>query len=288
MKISFRIILLLCICFMCAVLSTYAEEGEDKGWEPIGKWYEWKIKTELPSEQREIIDYFQKVGEIDSEIHAIEWGTKSPKPTPEQGLEIIDECIVEYQSLKVPEICQKHYDATLQYTNVAIKYQEARKKYNGWDNELGRISTEGMTYEATKFSEFWRVLNEAGFMDDFEEEWIHLGLMTMEEVEKHYGFFKEYKKGEPVACPKCKQPMRRVKILYETDSGYKDAITDRPNEYLFGSKRFQGCPEYGYMCDKCPEWYEEYSGSNQDAIIMRNWCWGVHELVHKKKAKRIE
>ena len=266
------------------------EENPHDGWQIWGQWYEWKVSTDLPQEQREIVDYFENAGEIGGKIEAIQRtgpGTMDPKPSPDKAIDLINGYIEEYRSLKVPKECKKHYEAKLKAAELAIKYQEIKKKYGGWNEELGKVTLESMPYESTQFSEFWRVINEVGLQDNMEEEWIYLGFADREEMEKEYSFFKEYKKDSPITCPECGEPMRRVKIVYEDDDNYEDAHKIGLKEYLFSNERFNGCPEHGYVCDDCNKWYEEYPGKSDDLLIVRNWCWGWHELVYKKKAKKL-
>ena len=209
-------------------------------------------------------------------------GTMHPKPSPEKAIKLIDKILADFETLHVPNKCEKHYEASLVYIRIARKYQEAVKKYRAENEETLKVTRESLQSESTRFSEFWRVLKEVGLFDNFEEEAINLSLLSKKELDKEYGFSKEFKIGESVMCPDYGGQMKRVKILYQGDQGYDQAIKNNQKDYLFGEKRFAGCSEYGYKCEKCNKWYEEYPAQNAGSVIIRNWGWGWHEKIKEK------
>lgn len=282
----FLSVFILLLLFFSLFNICYAKDSSEDGWESFGKWYEWKKNTKLPLEQKEVVKYFEKAGKIIDKIQSIYMegpATMHPKPSPEKAIKLIDRYSNEFEFLLVPAKCKTHYDAVLNYIQIIRKFEEAAKKY-GIDNEEAlKVVRESLKYESIIFTEYWRVLREIGLFDNFEEESIHFGLLDTKELEKEYGFYRKFEIGIPVVCPDCGRQMRRVKILYEDDPDYSQAIKNNQKNYLFGEERFEGCPIYGYICDECNKWYEEYPAKDNNAIIIRNWCWGWHELVYKKQ-----
>lgn len=194
-----------------------------------------------------------------------------------------------------PDECKKHRDSSINYIKYyVIPRQELRLKYKGGSEKFEKehwklvMKEAEMSREGNRFGQFFECLNNAGLFDNLEEEMIQLGIGSKKEFDEHYGFFKEYKKGEPVTCPKCGLPMKRVEIIYNDHEDYADLIRGNSRDYLFANERFDDCPQYGYICNKCPEWYEEYASPDKDKIIIRNWCWGWHEFIYKPKALKSQ
>lgn len=180
MKIN-RLLLIIFIfgIFIVNCKEFIGEDNMESGWKSFGKWYEWKIKTKLPKEQRDVVDYFKKAGEINDKIEDL-WlegpKTKHPKPSPVERLKLINGYIVKFKSIKVPESCKAHYEASLKYFEVARKYQEGCNKFKDGDEELLKINRESLNYDGIIFSEFWRTLGKVGLLDKFDEEVKKLGI----------------------------------------------------------------------------------------------------------------
>ena len=108
------LIFILVILFLSTLPLVYSADQSEDGWEMFGKWYEWKIRTQLPIEQKEIIDYFNESEKLNEKVEAI-WmegkGTIHPKPSPEKAIKLIDKILEDFEILHVPKLCKKHYEA---------------------------------------------------------------------------------------------------------------------------------------------------------------------------------
>jgi len=138
--------------------------------EELGKWYEWKIKTKLPKHQREIIDYFQEVDEVMTKAKNTWWVNKDlQNPPPEEGINIVDTSIAELNRIEPPEECVKYHKANLKWLEIIEEYHEKRLETDDPD-ELGKISLKTSNVDGFVFTEFFRILKDSGFMDNYEEE----------------------------------------------------------------------------------------------------------------------
>lgn len=277
-----QLLLFLAVLLFFAIPVFSAENQTGDGWEWFGRWYDWKKTTDLTEEQRAVIDYFNGTEGIEGKK---EYSKNLNNHAPEKAVAILKETLDSQNKISVPKVCIKFHQALLSRLELELKYQEARKAGAGED-DLQKITFEILAIDGGTFSSFFEALREVGLFDKMEAEMIKLGLIDEEEVRKEYDFYKEYRKGGRIISPKCGHSMKRVRILYESDKDYTDALKNREKKFLFGTERFEGCPEYGYKCDKCNIWYEEYPGRDKNTIIIRNWCWGWHELVYKKKTSR--
>ena len=262
----------------------YAIDDETTSWQNYQKWFEYKKSQPLTKLQKGVILYLEKANLIFEKADDT-WAAsiKRPNlPNPQDALNIVNRCLNEFSKLEPPLIAKKHYFATLKLLEIIKKYHLKRMSDSD-SGYLGQLVGDAIPYESIQSSEYFNIMRDARLMANFEEESILLGLMNRNEIENKYSFFKEYKKNGPVICPKCGESMTRVRILYEGDSEYNKAIKEMSGDFLFGNKKFSGAPEFGYICAKCPMWYEEYPAKDNNDIIIKNWGWGWHELLYKKQ-----
>ena len=279
-----RLFFIIIFFFVGIVQKDYAMDEEATFWQNYQKWFEYKKSQPLDKLQKEVILYLEKANLIFEKADDT-WAAsiKRPNlPNPQDALNIVNRCLSEFSRLEPPLIAKKHYFATLKLLGI-IKEYHLKRTNNSNSGYLEQLAGDAIPYESIQSSEYFNIMRDVGLMANFEEELILLGLMNRNEIENKYSFFKEYKKNGPVICPKCGESMTRVRILYEGDSKYNKAIKEMSGDFLFGNKKFSGAPEFGYICAKCPMWYEEYPAQDNNVIIIRNWGWGLHELFYKKQ-----
>ena len=275
-RLSALLILWLAIIFPQgqSASETVTSSSELDFYQKLGKWYEYKRTQPLNEQQRNIISYIEQADRIvDEADNTRNASPKRPMPHPKEALETVEKCIREFSKLNPPPTAKKHYAASLQVLEIAKKYQLIRLRDPNSENLL-KLAGSSIPHEGIRSAETFRMMHEVGLMDNIEEEMIQLGLEDPNEINKNHNFFKEYKNGEAVLCPKCGKPMKRVRVLYKDDPQYQTADW---YESLPGDRRFEGSPDFGYRCNTCYVWYEEHPGPKKDSFTIRNWGWSIKE-----------
>lgn len=169
-RVSLKILVLILV-FICSwggICEVRVCEGEKEmksAWEPFREWFEWKKNTDLPKEQREVVDYFDAAGKIKEQAKDY----RINYMPPEESIRVMKIRIEELKALTRPEICDAYYDALMRELQISLEYQEARKIPLS-DEQLQKISLKLTSVDGLQFTTFFQALKDVGLFDKMEEE----------------------------------------------------------------------------------------------------------------------
>lgn len=166
LKIS--VLILIFICSWGGICEVRVCEGEEKMnsvWEPFREWFEWKKNTDLPKEQREVVDYFDAAGKIKEQAKDYRVNYMSP----EESVSVMKMRIKDLKALTRPEICDAYYDALMKELQISLEYQEARKIRLS-NEQLQKINLKLVSVDGLQFTTFFQALKDVGLFDKMEEE----------------------------------------------------------------------------------------------------------------------
>ena len=118
-------------------------------WEPFREWFEWKKNTDLPKEQREVVDYFDAAGKIKEQAKDYRVNYMSP----EESVSVMKMRIKDLKALTRPEICDAYYDALMKELQISLEYQEARKIRLS-NEQLQKINLKLVSVDGLQFTTF--------------------------------------------------------------------------------------------------------------------------------------
>lgn len=169
-RVSLKILVLIIIFIcswsgICEVRICEGEEEMKSAWEPFREWFEWKKNTDLPKEQREVVDYFDAAGEIREQAKDY----RINYMPPEESIRVMKIRIKDLKALTRPEICDAYYDALMKELQISLEYQEARKIRLS-NEQLQKINLKLISVDGLQFATFFQALKDVGLFDKMEKE----------------------------------------------------------------------------------------------------------------------
>lgn len=147
-------------------------------WESFDKWYEWKKTTDLTKEQKTVVDYFEKAGEIKDKARDHHLNSMPS----EKSVEIVKEYVNDLKNLTSPKECLPYHNALMTELEMQLEYQEGREASLS-DDELQKITLKKLSVDGLQFTGFFQAIKEIGLFDNAEEEMTRLGIEKPKEGE---------------------------------------------------------------------------------------------------------